>query len=86
MIMPETSTMPMRVARAGAGAAREDERKMAGDGGHGGHQDRAQAGAGGFDHGVEFALPASCSLLANSTMRMPFFATRPTSVMRPTWL
>ena len=30
--------------------------------------------------------PCSCSLLANSTIRMPFLAIRPTSVIRPTWL
>jgi hypothetical protein len=29
--------------------------------------------------------PRSCNLLANSTMRMPFLATSPTSVTSPTW-
>jgi hypothetical protein len=31
-----------------------------------------------------FDLPASWSLFANSTIRMPFFAISPTSVTRPT--
>ena len=31
-------------------------------------------------------LPRSWSLLANSTIRMPFLETSPTSVIRPTWL
>ena len=41
------------VARARPGAAGEDQREMAGNGGHGGHQDGAQAGAGGLDDGLE---------------------------------
>ena len=43
--------------------------------------------AGGLDHGLRACRgPVSCRWLANSTIRMPFFATRPTSVIRPTWL
>ena len=30
--------------------------------------------------------PCSCKWFANSTMRIPFLETSPTSVMRPTWL
>ena len=33
-----------------------------------------------------FDRPLSWRWLANSTMRMPFLETSPTSVMRPTWL
>ncbi len=31
-------------------------------------------------------LPDICSVLANSTMRIPFFETSPTRVIKPIWL
>ena len=33
---------------------------------------------------ASLACPSSCSRLANSTIRMPFFAIRPTRVISPT--
>jgi len=35
---------------------------------------------------VPMSRPASRSWFANSTIRMPFFAARPTSITMPTWL
>ena len=74
-----------RVTRDGAGAGDERQREVAGDRGDGRHQDRAQADARRLPDRLELARARSrCSSLANSTMRMPFFEIRPTSVTRPT--
>ena len=35
---------------------------------------------------ASFEAPVSCRWLANWTIRMPFLAIRPTSVIKPTWL
>ena len=77
---------PERVARGGAGAARDHERHHAEDERERGHQDRAQA------HARRLASPrrrptrppraAAC---ANSTIRIAFLLARPTSITRPIW-
>src|SRR4051794_29834167 len=36
------------ISGGGAGAAGDDEREVTDDGGHGGHEDRTEAGAGGL--------------------------------------
>ncbi len=72
----------MLAAGTGAGAGRhrqhaEDERQR-------GHQDGAQALTASRQRGAEQIRPFSLSSLANSTIRMAFFADRPITVNRPT--
>ena len=43
---------------------------------------RTQAGLGGWPRAA--AAPARCASMAKSTIMMPFFFTRPTSMMMPT--
>ena len=75
-----------RLARLGAGAAAQDQRQAAEDGRQHRHHHRPQAD----DRGVAIASRTDCpwsrSWLANSTIRMPFLAIRPTSMTRPIWL
>ena len=75
------------VARAGAGSGREHQRKVADHGRRGRHQDRPQPRGRRLDHRSELVCGrVSCSSFANCTIRIPFFDTRPTSVISPTWL
>ena len=86
MAMPPTSTRPMEFRAAAPAPVTRVSGKVAGDGGGAGHQDRPQPGHGGLVHRLAAWLwPFSCSLLANSTIRMPFLETSPTRVTSPTW-
>ncbi len=79
---PSLGADRMLAAGTGAGAGRhrqhaEDERQR-------GHQDGAQALTASRQRGAEQIPPFSLSSLANSTIRMAFFADRPITVNRPT--
>jgi hypothetical protein len=72
---------------AAAGATDgEGDGQDAEDCGEAGHQDGTEARDGGFERGLGLERPCSLRWLANSTMRMPFFVTRPMSMMMPIWL
>ena len=75
-----------RVARAGAGAGRDRERQHAEDERERGHQDRAEAQPRRLDRRRRRRQAlVRASARANSTIRIAFFAARPSSVTRPIW-
>ncbi len=74
-----------RVTCGGACAGHESEREVTANRGDRRHQNRAQSRPRGVRRRRRlYRGPVSCILLANSTIRIPFFAIRPTSVTRPT--
>ena len=74
------------ISRGRAGAGDQGERKVTGDGCDAGHHDRAQTNPGGLrDWPRVCPCLRRCNSLANCTIRIPFFETRPTSVTSPTW-
>ena len=83
MSMPENTDHAHHLARFGAGARRREQRHDAEDEREGGHQDRPEAQLAADSAASTRLLPCSCSTLANSTIRIAFFAARPMSMMRP---
>ena len=74
---------PQDLARGGARAAGDPERHAAEDEGERRHQDRPQAQPRALERGVDEVLPLLDSTLANSTIRIAFFAARPISIDEP---
>ena len=74
-----------RVAARRARAAREHQRQHAEDERERRHEDRAQPFARRLDRGLVDRHPCARSSLANSTMRIAFFAASPTTAIIPTW-
>ena len=75
-----------RPARFAAGAEPDRDRQHAEDGRERRHQDRPQADARRFDHGLQrLASPRARSWFAYSTIRIAFFVTSPISMMSPIW-
>ena len=76
--MPPATAIPSGRALA-AGAGPERDRNDADDGGQRGHQNRPESGARGLERRPDQPLPLGRSWLANSTIRIEFFVTRPTT-------
>ena len=72
-------------ARRRAGAGRDPQRQTAEDEGERRHQDRPQPQRAPSSAAVTVSAPASRRALANSTIRIAFFAARPISITIPTW-
>ena len=81
--MPQNTAVPSDWRISAPAPVANDQRHHAEDEGERGHQNRPQPRPRGLDGGVVAGQPGPRACLANSTIRMAFFAARPTSTTRP---
>jgi hypothetical protein len=83
-IIPATSTGADAVARLRARSGDEHERQVAEHRRRRRHQHGPHRVSDASRSAATFAMPCDCSVFANWTIKMPFFAIKPTSVINPT--
>ena len=84
MIMPDTSTMPMLLRAFEPGPDTNTRGRWPNTVATVVMRTGRSRVSDASRRAASFARPRSCRVFANSTMRIPFFAIRPTSVISPT--